>query len=123
MSEGAPTALTSRMITGLNAVILIVKDLEAQKRFYRDVLGLTVSHDYGDAVFFECGGQTLGLFAKGHHAEGTARLEGAPKGVSHLEFRIDAKEQAALDERLRKAGYHVYRDNYCDADGNLFHFV
>jgi len=111
------------VINAIHAVILIVKDLEAQKRFYRDVLGLAIAGDYGDAVFFDVGGQTLGLFAKSHHAEGTARLEGAAKGISHLEFSIDASKRAALEERLREAGFHAYRDNFCDADGNLFHFA
>lgn len=110
------------MIRGLDAVILIVKDLEAQKRFYRDVLGLPLEADYGDAVFFQCGDQKIALFGHSHHPEGTKSLEGAKKGISHLEFRIGKKDEADLDRRLRDAGFHAYRDNYRDADGNLFHF-
>lgn len=111
------------MIRGLHAIVLIVKDLEKQKRFYRDVLGLPVEADYGDAVFFSCGAQKIALFDRSHHAEGTASLEGAPKGISHLEFSVAAGDEAALDRRLREAGFHAYRDCYRDADGNLFHFV
>lgn len=110
------------MIRGLDAVVLIVKDLERQKRFYTDVLGLPLEADYGDAVFFRCGGQKLALFAHSHHPEGTRSLEGAKKGISHLEFRIAESDRADLDRRLREAGFHAYRDNYRDADGNLFHF-
>ena len=110
------------MIRGIDAVVLIVKDLEAQKRFYLDVLGLPLDADYGDAVFFTCGAQKIALFARGHHAEGDKRLEGAPKGISHLELRVDPASATALDKTLRAAGFHAYRDNYCDADGNLFHF-
>jgi catechol-2,3-dioxygenase len=114
---------TTERVLGLDAVVLIVKDLEAQKRFYHEVLGLDIQGDYGDAVFFSCGAQKLALFARSHHAEGTARLEGAAKGLSHLEFRISAAGEDALRQRLTAAGFHAYGENFCDADGNLFHFT
>lgn len=109
-------------VRSLDAVVLIVKDLAAQRRFYEDVLGLQVSGDYGDAVFFDCGEQKLALFARSHHPEGTERLKGASKGVSHLEFGIERKDSEALKDRLRADGFHAYGDNFADADGNLFHF-
>ncbi|MDO8555714.1 MAG: VOC family protein [Nanoarchaeota archaeon] len=111
------------MINGLNAVILIVKDIKQQKRFYKDVLKLKIIEDYGNAIFFSLGKQTLGLFSKEHHPEGAKRLEGATKGLSHLEFTINKKDEAKIRKRLEAAGYHAYNDNYQDADGNLFHFV
>ena len=110
------------MIQGLGAVILIVKDIEKQKTFYKDVLGLSIDADYGDAVFFKLGQQKIGLFAKDHHREGTQRLEGASKGISHLEFRINKKDREKIEKRLKENGHHAYKDNYEDADGNLFHF-
>ena len=109
-------------ILGLDAVVLIVKDLGAQRHFYRDVLGLSPAGEYGDALFFDCGEQKLALFARSHHPEGTRRLEGADKGISHLEFRIAAGDQDRLVRRLTDAGFHAYGGNFCDADGNLFHF-
>lgn len=111
------------MVHGLAAVVLIVKDLGGQKRFYRDVLGLPVESERGDAVFFGCGAQKLALFDRSHHPEGTRSLEGASKGISHLEFRIPRAEEGDFDRRLREAGFHAYGDVYRDADGNLFHFV
>jgi catechol 2,3-dioxygenase-like lactoylglutathione lyase family enzyme len=109
-------------IQGLDAVVLIVKDLERQRRFYRDVLGLRLVSDYDDAAFFECGQQKLALFSRGHHSEGTKRLDGASKGISHLEFRASQADYKALRDRLTREGFHAYRDNFEDADGNLFHF-
>jgi catechol 2,3-dioxygenase-like lactoylglutathione lyase family enzyme len=109
-------------ILGLDAVVLIVKDLAAQRHFYADVLGLPVTGDYGDAVFFDCGNQKLALFARTHHPEGSERLDGAAKGISHLEFRVAPGNEENLRQRLTESGFHAYRDNYCDADGNLFHF-
>ena len=110
------------VVQSLDAVVLIVKDIEAQKRFYSEVLGLPVWGDYGDAVFFECGEQKLALFAHTHHPEGTQRLEGAAKGISHLEFGIAREHYEAMKDRLESQGYVAYRENFCDADGNLFHF-
>src|SRR5262245_54770190 len=109
-------------ILGLDAVVLIVKDLQAQTRFYHDVLGLEIVGEYGDAVFFSCGAQKLALFARSHHPQGTARLEGATKGISHLEFGVTSAGEEEFRQRLTAAGYHAYGANFCDADGNLFHF-
>jgi len=111
------------MIQGLHAVVLIVKDLERQRRFYRDVLGLAADADYGDAVFFSCGRQKLALFDRGHHREGTQSLEGASKGISHLEFAVGKAAEKTLARRLQQAGHRAYGETFRDADGNLFHFV
>ncbi len=110
-------------VLGLEAVVLVTRDYERQRDFYRDVLGLDLVGNYGDAAFFRCGSQKLALFAQSHHPEGTRRLEGAEKGISHLEFRIRAQDRPAWVERLTAAGYHVRSENFEDADGNLFHFV
>jgi catechol 2,3-dioxygenase-like lactoylglutathione lyase family enzyme len=109
-------------INSFDGVTIIVKDFEAQKKFYRDVLGLPVESEYSDAIFFKIGDKKLGLFAKGHHKEGDASLEGASKGISHFEFGVSGETSELLSEKLKKAGFHAYRDVFKDADGNLFHF-
>lgn len=109
-------------VKGLDAVVLIVDRFEETKTFYRDHLGMEVFDEYEDAVFFKCGAQTLALFGRTHHPEGTKRLEGARKGISHLEFRIEKSARKKTELDLRKAGRHAYGDNYEDPDGNLFHF-
>ena len=113
----------TRLITGLNAVVLIADDFVGQVAFYRDMMGFKVICSYTDAVFFEVGSQKLAVFARGHHPEGDHALRGASHGLSHLEFNIPASALAEMESRLRKAGAHAYRDNYQDADGNIFHFV
>jgi catechol 2,3-dioxygenase-like lactoylglutathione lyase family enzyme len=110
-------------IKGIHAIVLIVKDLEKQKKFYHEVLGLKILSESDEYVFFECGEQKIALFTREHHPQGTQRLEGASKGISHLEFVIPEEEKEYWDQRLKEAGFHAYRDNYEDADGNLFHFV
>ena len=109
-------------ITGLDAVVLIVEDFDAQRKFYRDVLGLTEKWVSDEYVFFEVGEQMLAIFKKGHHAEGDKRLGGASHGISHLEFRTAGSAKKSWDERLKAAKAHAYRDNYQDRDQTLFHF-
>ena len=109
-------------INSFDGITIIVKDIEAQKKFYKDVLGLEVESDYGDAVFFKIGNEKLGLFAKGHHKEGDESLEGAEKGISHFEFGVSSETSEQLSKKLKAAGFHAYRDVFKDADGNLFHF-
>ena len=110
------------MIKSFDGVILIVKDIEKQKKFYKDVLGLKLESDYGDAVFFKIGDTKLGLFTKEHHKEGTESLEGAKKGISHMEFGISNKDMKKVEKKLKDNGFYAYRDVFKDADGNLFHF-
>jgi catechol 2,3-dioxygenase-like lactoylglutathione lyase family enzyme len=110
-------------VKALHAVVLVVRDLDAQRRFYTEMLGFKVDADYGDAVFLSCGSQKLALFAHGHHPQAEERLDGARHGISHFEFAIDGADEPAFVERLTTAGFHAYRDSFQDADGNLFHFV
>jgi catechol 2,3-dioxygenase-like lactoylglutathione lyase family enzyme len=108
---------------GLVGLVLVVKDLDRQRAFYRDVLELPLRSEYGSAAFFETAGARLALFDRGHHPEAIERLEGAAKGISHLEFAIPSARYEELTDRLRRAGHHAYRENFEDADRNLFHFV
>jgi catechol 2,3-dioxygenase-like lactoylglutathione lyase family enzyme len=110
-------------VSGIHGVILIANDFEGQCRFYRDTLGLEMTAHYSDAAFFKAGNQTLGIFAQTHHPEGTKRLGGADHGISHLEFSIDKSLEQEFIDRLTEAGAHAYKDNFADADGNLFHFT
>ena len=110
-------------VTGLHGVVLISPNYEEQVRFYRDVLGLAIHSQYEDATFFAVGEQLLAVFGRGHHPEGTKRLGGAKHGLSHLEFQVETKKRAEVERRLDVEGARAYRDNFQDADGNLFHFV
>ncbi len=110
------------MIKGIDAVVLIVKDIKKQKEFYQNILGFEIEADYGNEVFFKVGNQKLAIFSQGAHPEGDKRLEGAKKGISHLEFRISKQDLKKLEKKLKDKGFHAYKDNYEDSDGNLFHF-
>ncbi len=110
-------------VLGLAGVALIVRDFDRQLAFYKDTLGLPLQSSSSDAAFFDCGPQKLALFAPTHHPEGARRLEGAGKGLSHLEYAVVSDGESELRRRLDERGFHAYRDVYQDADQNLFHFV
>ncbi|ERN41698.1 putative ring-cleavage extradiol dioxygenase [Rubidibacter lacunae KORDI 51-2] len=109
-------------ISGLNAVIFIANDFEGQCKFYEETLGLELASRQEDAAFFKIGNQTLGIFARSHHPEGTKRLGDATHGISHLEFLLAEADLEKTIAKLKATGAHAYGDNFADADGNLFHF-
>lgn len=75
------------------------------------------------AAFFGVGEQKMAVFERGHHPEGDQALRGASHGLSHIEFNLPAADIQEMASRLQQAGAQAYRDNFQDADGNLFHFV
>lgn len=109
-------------VSSLDAVVLIAADFEGQVSFYRDVLGLELISHSSETAFFRCGQQTLAIFSRSNHPEGTKRLGGAAHGISHLEFGLSSSDKEAMYKQLTEAGAHAYGDNFEDADGNLFHF-
>ena len=56
-----------------------VRDVEAARRWYGDVLGLRHLYSFGDLAFFDCGGVRLFL----------SQTDGAGDGESILYFRVD----------------------------------
>lgn len=112
-----------REITGIVAVILITEHFRSQYDFYSRVLGLETVTSGNDYAFFRVGGQTLGIFARGHHTEGDARLGPADHGLSHLEFSVPEERKASLIAKLDAESARAYGENFQDADGNLFHFA
>ncbi|MCH8198918.1 MAG: VOC family protein [Chloroflexi bacterium] len=48
--------------TGIDHVVLWVKDLERSKRFYIDLLGMTIAHESEWQTFLWCGTQQIALF-------------------------------------------------------------
>ena len=53
---------TALKVTGIDHVVLHVRDLEKAKRFYIDLLGFTVAHESSWQSFLSCGRQQVALF-------------------------------------------------------------
>src|SRR5262245_57466001 len=51
-------------VNGLNHIVLHVQDVARAKKFYTELLGMTVYRDSATQVFMHCGKQGVALFKK-----------------------------------------------------------
>lgn len=115
------------MIGSLMEIIVYAKDMEAQVRFYRDVLGFAVTFPAGKAdyseefwVTFDTGACVLALHGGGAQDFGA----NAPKFVFEVED-IQAAHQMLLDagvkiNDVREAAPGVQVADAWDPEGNAF---
>ncbi len=96
MPEAAPRT------TGIDHVVLYVSDVQRSKKFYLDVLGMSVAHESPRHLFLSCGGQGLALFEP---RDGAALETG--RELNHLAFRIDAGTYEEIKARLEAHGLEV----------------
>ena len=105
-------------LQGINHLAFITDDMSTTIRFYRDLLGMTLSagigHDgyrhyffrLGDGrshiAFFEYEGATV------MHRKFPGDRTSEPRGFDHVSFTVDSREQLfALKDRLEAAGIEV----------------
>ena len=77
-------AKTKIQVTGLDHVVLHVRDLQRSKLFYTEVLGLPVYRETETQCFVKCGGQLLALFER---KEGEIH---AGEGLDHIALDVAA---------------------------------
>ena len=106
--------------TGIDHVVLWVNDLERSKRFYIDLLGMTVNHEGGGNCFLWCGSDQVALFK----TRGGAVTQGQVE-LNHMALKMDPESYEATKARLENAGVHVHGrpgDDTCiyfdDPDGH-----
>ncbi|WP_026819380.1 VOC family protein [Arthrobacter castelli] len=88
-------------------VILRPSDLQQSQAFYRDVLGLAISREFGDPnapglVFF----MGNGLLEVSGQRDNAGNNDGGP---GHLELWVQVRDVAAEHRRLDEAGVTVLR--------------
>jgi catechol 2,3-dioxygenase len=122
-AAGAP-ALTIR---GLGHVSLFVRDLDASRRFYRDVLGLaeTGTGKDGRIVFFSAGVRHHDLSCELARADGPGPQPKGVPGLYHIAFVVGATgdELAAARHSVEAHGltpFGAYERGFCvrDPDGH-----
>ena len=107
---------TSLKVTGIDHVVMYVSDVPRLKRFYIDLLGMTVAHENEHQCFLHCGGgQQLALFEAGAYgAELRTNSE-----LNHMAMRLEAGEYAQVKARLEAEGLQVHGRT---ADPNCLYF-
>ena len=88
--------------TGIDHVVLWVSDLERSKRFYIDLLGMTVHHESDWQSFLWCGTQQVALFEQRNGDSVNAGVE-----LNHMAMRMDPTSYEAVKARLEEEGIEV----------------
>jgi catechol 2,3-dioxygenase-like lactoylglutathione lyase family enzyme len=111
--------------TGIDHVVLHVRDPEASTAFYVDILGLTVDHGSAGHIFLRCGSQLVGLFSA---PRGAAFETG--HDVNHLALNVASGSYEDIRAHLEAAGIKVSGrpgDDRCiyfhDPDGHMIQIV
>ena len=111
---------TALKVTGIDHVVLHVRDLEKARRFYIDLLGFTVAHESSWQSFLSCGSQQVALFQAHEGSEIHAGSE-----MNHMALRLEGGGYEEVKRVLETAGVAVHclpGDDRCiyfyDPDGH-----
>jgi len=93
---------------GIGAITLFVEDVEAAKRFYRQVFGLPVHFEDKDSAVFDFGGTLINLLKISQAAEliGPAVVASADAGA-RMQFTIHVDDVDAVCAELSKRGVEL----------------
>lgn len=107
-------------VTGIDHVVLHVKDLARSKKFYIGLLGMEVEHESSWQLFLKCGNQGVALF----ETEDRAKIHGGSE-MNHMALRLKSGEYQKVKAVLEEAGCEVSGrrgDSHCiyfsDPDGH-----
>ncbi|MDJ0994612.1 MAG: VOC family protein [Dinoroseobacter sp.] len=90
-------------IRGLNHITLATADLDRSVVFYRDVLGLTLDHQWPDGAYFSAGDLWLCLSLDPEAA--------ATQDYSHIALDVAAEDFMRLSKCIRASGAPIWKDN------------
>jgi catechol 2,3-dioxygenase-like lactoylglutathione lyase family enzyme len=88
--------------TGIDHVVLHVKDLARAKKFYVDFLGMEIEHERSWQLFLKCGAQGVALF----EAEDGEEIHGGSE-MNHMALRLKAGEYEKVKALLEERGIEV----------------
>ena len=94
--------MTALKTTGIDHVVLWVRDLKRSRKFYMDLLGMTVAHESDWQSFLHCGSQQVALF---QIRDG----QDVPSGseINHMALRLTAGDYEEVKRTLEAAGCKV----------------
>jgi catechol 2,3-dioxygenase-like lactoylglutathione lyase family enzyme len=88
--------------TGIDHIVLHVTDVQRARKFYADILGMTVYRESERQVFLHAGQQGVALFKK----QGDGPLT-TGNDLNHLALRVATGTYEALKAELEKHGVAV----------------
>lgn len=89
--------------SGLNHIIMTVKDVNISRQFYGDQLGFEIK-SIGDGFFFRTGG-IANLFCSSHHPIPDDRFSEFRIGLDHLAFAAPSEEALqSFADQIQAAG-------------------
>jgi catechol 2,3-dioxygenase-like lactoylglutathione lyase family enzyme len=125
--------MTSRFVTGLNHLGLVVDDIDVARHWFADVLGLEVVGDRGELIFLKAGRDILAIktpamaVAKPEHGGESDFLKGGHKAgwqaLDHYGFYAETPEQ--VDEfasYIQTHGATILKGPYTRSDGRSVYF-
>ena len=89
-------------VTGIDHVVLHVKDLARSKTFYGELLGMDVQYENSRRCFLRCGDQMVALF----EVEEGERIY-AGREMNHLALRLKSGDYHKVKAVLEEAGVDV----------------
>jgi catechol 2,3-dioxygenase-like lactoylglutathione lyase family enzyme len=89
-------------VSGINHLVLHVRDLARAKKFYTELLGCDVYRENSRQAFMHCGNQGVALFVA---PDGTPLTAG--NDLNHLAFDITAGTYETVKAELEKYGVEV----------------
>jgi glyoxylase I family protein len=112
-------------VTGLDHIVLHVKDLPRARQFYVDFLGLEVERERDWQCFLKCGNQGIALF----EVDDAKDVHGGSE-VNHIALNLLSGNYEEVKKRLEDAGVNVFgrrNDPHCiyfpDPDGHQLQFL
>ena len=88
--------------SGIDHIVLHVTDVGRARKFYADVLGMTVYRESDRQVFLHAGSQGVALFAK---ADGAPLTTG--NDMNHLALNVSSGTYESLKAELERNGVTV----------------
>lgn len=90
---------------GIGAITLFVEDLEAARRFYREVFGLPVAFEDDSSAVFKFGDTLVNLLrTEAAHELIEPAVVASPDGGSRMQLTIEVSDVDAMCETLAERG-------------------
>jgi catechol 2,3-dioxygenase-like lactoylglutathione lyase family enzyme len=89
-------------VNGIDHIVLHVSDVERAKKFYTELLGMTVYRENAGQAFLHCGHQGVALFKQRGEAPSTTGND-----LNHLALNVAAGTYETLKAELEQHGVAV----------------